>query len=89
MTLAGIPTTAYQTVNLIAASLSARDHATVIPFDPGRHRATVLSWADAEATWADADCVVIPSTIIVTVTIPSELNIDALGFNRDSERSSG
>jgi hypothetical protein len=75
-------------VNLVAASLSARDHATVVPFDPGRHGATMLSRTNGDATWANADRVVIPPTIIVTVAVPPDLNIDALGFNRSSDRDS-
>src|SRR6266700_6159589 len=94
MTLAVIPTTAYQTVNLVAPSLSARNHATVVPFDPGRHGATVLSRADGDATWTDADCIVIPPTvpivavIVTVVAVPPDLNIDALGLGRSRDRGS-
>src|SRR5437899_2870411 len=55
---------------------------------PRSHRATAMSWADCDATWADADCIVIPPTIIVTVAVPPDLNIDALGFNRSGDRDS-
>jgi hypothetical protein len=47
-----------------------------------------MSSADCGATWANADCVVIPPTIIVTVAVPPDLNIDALGFNRSGDRDS-
>jgi len=40
---------------LVATALPARDHATIVPFDPGCHRAAVSSWADGDATRADAD----------------------------------
>jgi hypothetical protein len=46
----------------------------------------VLSWADADATRADADRVVIAATIIVPVAVTAELNINALGLGRNSER---
>jgi hypothetical protein len=35
-------------INLVAASLLARDHATVVPFDSGRHGATMLARADGD-----------------------------------------
>jgi hypothetical protein len=40
---------------LVATALPARDHATIVPFDPGCHRAAVSPWADGDATRADAD----------------------------------
>jgi hypothetical protein len=39
---------------LVATALPARDHATIVPFDPGCHRAAALPWADGDATLADA-----------------------------------
>jgi len=65
---------------LVATALPARDHATIVPFDPGCHRAAVLPWADGDATRADADrnVRVMPPTVPV-VAIPPNLNVDALG----------
>jgi len=40
---------------LVATALPAREHATIVPFDPGCHRAAALPWADGDATRADAD----------------------------------
>src|SRR5215471_13768115 len=40
---------------LVATALPARDHATIVPFDPSCHRAAVSPWADGDAAWADAD----------------------------------
>jgi len=94
MTLAVLPKTAYQTVNLVALTLPAGDHATIVPFDPRSHRATALSRADGDATWADADCIVIPPTvpivavIVTVVAVPPDLNIDALCLDRSGDRGS-
>src|SRR2546429_9749412 len=86
--------TASPNVSLVATSLSARNHATVVPLDPGRHGATVLSRADGDATWADADCIVIPPTvpvvavIVTVVAVTPDLNIDALCLDRSGDRGS-
>src|SRR5438046_126273 len=50
---------------LVAAALPTRDPATVVPFNRGSLHATALSWADRDATWADANCGVgvVPATV--------------------------
>jgi hypothetical protein len=69
--------------HLVAAALLARDHAAV-PFNRGGFRATILSWADADATRTDANCGVglVPTTmvpiVIAVVAVSTDLNIDAL-----------
>jgi len=81
---------------LVAAALSARDPAAVVPFDRGRHHAAALSWADGDTTWADADggVGVVPPATVSIVAVPPDLNIDALGhldalgFGRSDERGS-
>ena len=45
-------------------------------------------WADREAPWADAESVIVPPTIIVTLAVPADPNIDALGLGQISERAS-
>ena len=42
-------------VALIATSLLTSYHTAVIPFNPGRHSATVLSWTNPETSRADSD----------------------------------
>jgi hypothetical protein len=83
-----VQTFAFPSFPLVATSLLTSYHTTVVPFNPGRHGATVLLWADADATRADADRVVIAATIIVPVAVAAELNINALGLGRNSERRS-
>src|ERR1700730_11070358 len=84
---------------LVAATLLAPDHAAVVPFNRGSHRAATLSWADGDTTWADANCGVgvVPSAtvpIVAVAAVPSDLNIDALGhldalgLSRSGERGS-
>jgi hypothetical protein len=53
----------------------------------------VFSRADPETTWANADRVIMPTVpivaVIVTVgAIPPDLNVDALGLYRSSDRGS-
>ena len=60
---------------LVATALPPRNHATVVPFDCGRHHTTALSGADADATGSDADRVIIVPTIIVPVAVTAELNV--------------
>src|SRR6266404_8390084 len=69
---------------LVAAALPARDRAAVVPFNRCSFHVAALSWADSDATCADANCgvgVVPPATvpIIAVVAVPPDLNIDALG----------
>jgi hypothetical protein len=88
---------------LVAAALPARNHAAVVPFNPGSYRAAALSWADGDTTGTDANCgvgVVPPATIPIVVAIPVVVavppdlnidtlgNLDALGFGRSDERGS-
>jgi hypothetical protein len=88
---------------LVAAALPARNHAAVVPFNPGSYRAAALSWADGDTTGTDANCgvgVVPPATVPIVVAIPivvavpPDLNIDTLGnldvlcFGRSDERGS-
>src|ERR1700686_1178004 len=84
---------------LVADMLPARDPAAVVPFNRGSLHAAALSWADSDATWADANCgvgVVPPATvpIVAVVAVPPDLNIDALGhldalgLGRSGERGS-
>src|SRR5258705_10910567 len=75
---------AIYTNGLVAAALLARDRAAVVPFNRGSLHAAALSWADSDATWADANCgvgVIPPATvpIVAVVAVPPDLNIDALG----------
>jgi len=80
---------------VVAATLLARDPAAVVPFNRGGHHAAALSWADGDATRADANCgvgVVPPTTvpIVAIASVPSDLNIDlghldALGLGRSGE----
>src|SRR5881227_2462056 len=74
-------------------ALPARDTAAVVPLDRGGLHAAALSWADPNATWADADRGVIsPAVPIVAVAVPPDLNIDLghlellLGLGRSGER---
>jgi hypothetical protein len=55
-------------------------------FNPGRHSATALSWADGDAARTDADGGVIAPTIIVPVAVAAELNVYSLGFGRSDDR---
>ena len=48
-----------------------------------RNQKAAMSWADCDATWADADCTVIPPAVIVTVAFPADLKVDALGLGGD------
>jgi len=66
---------------LVAAALFARDCATIVPFDRGGHHAAILPWADGDAAWADAngDIWITPLATVPVVTVPTDLNIDALG----------
>src|SRR5882672_7274012 len=84
---------------LVADALLARDPAAVVPFNRGSLHAAALSWADSDATWADANCGVgvVPSAtvpIVAVVAVPPDLNIDALGhldalgLGRSDERGS-
>src|SRR6266404_2614929 len=83
---------------LVAAALPTRDRATVVPFNRGSLHAAALSWADGDTTWAEANCGVgvVPATvpIVAVVTVPPDLNIDALGhldalgLSRSVERGS-
>src|SRR6266850_2849255 len=88
------------TLRLVAAALPARDPATVVPFNRGSLHAAALSWADADTTWADANCGVgvVPATVpiiavVAVVEVPPGLHIDlghldALGLGRSDERGS-
>jgi hypothetical protein len=71
---------------LVATALPPRNHATVVPFDCGRHHTTALSRADADATRSDADRIIIVPTIIVPVAVTAELNIYSLGVGRSDDR---
>src|SRR5205814_9000401 len=63
---------------LVATALPARNTAAVVPLDRGALHAAALSWADPNATWADADGGVIASAVpIVAVAVPPDLNIDS------------
>src|SRR6266478_4224815 len=74
---------------LVAAALLARNHASVLTFNRGRHRAATFSWADADATRSDAnrDIATVPIVPVVAVAVPSDLNIYARGVGRNDERS--
>jgi hypothetical protein len=77
-------------LRLVATALLARDHATVIPFDRSGHYAAVSPWANGHATGANADGDIwITSVAVAIIAIPPELNIDALGLDRNSEGGSG
>src|SRR5437588_7138539 len=68
-------------LRLVATALPARDRA-VAPFDRGSHHATAVSWANVDTSWPDADSIVVPPTVpivAIVVTVPPDLNIDALG----------
>jgi len=58
---------------LLATPLPARYRAAVVPFDRGSYHAAVVSRADPDATWTDADgdVRIIPPAISVTVPVPS------------------
>jgi hypothetical protein len=75
-------------LHLVAAALLARDPAAVVSFDRGSHHAAALSWANGDATWADADGgvrVVPPPTVpVAVVAVPPDLNIDAALGNLDA-----
>src|SRR3978361_710129 len=82
---------------LVAATLPARDPAAVVPFNRGSLHAAALPWADADTTWADANCGVgiVPATVpvVAVVAVPPDLNIDlghldALGIGRNDGRGS-
>jgi hypothetical protein len=74
---------------LVATALLTRDHATVVPFDCGGYHATALSRANGDTARADPDSYVRITTVaIAIITVAPELNIDALGLDRNSERSS-
>src|SRR5437773_10956846 len=81
---------------LVATALPARDTAAVVPLDRGALHAAALSWADPNATWADADGGVIsPAVPIIAVAaaVPPDQNIDLghlglLGLGRSGEWSS-
>src|SRR6266516_3722721 len=80
---------------LVATALPARDTAAVVPLDRGGLHAAALSWADPNATWADADGGVISSAVpIVAVAVAPDLNINLghlellLGLGRSGERGS-
>src|SRR5262249_6316882 len=73
-------------VPLVATSLPTGYHATIVSFNPGRHSAAVLSWADTDAAGPDADRVIIVPTIIVPVAVTAELNVHSLGFGRRADR---
>jgi hypothetical protein len=70
---------------LVATALLACDHAAVVSFDAGGHRAAVLPlpWADADAARTDANgdvsVIIPPATVSVVVTVTPDLNIDGLG----------
>jgi hypothetical protein len=73
-------------VPLVATPLLTSYHATIVSFNPGRHRATSLSWADGDTAWTNADGGVIAPTIIVPVAVTAELNVYSLGFGRSDDR---
>src|SRR5205823_1054992 len=59
----------------------ARDHAAAALYRDGL-RAAVLPRADGHTAWADTDGgvpIIAPATVPVVVTVPPDLNIDALG----------
>ena len=70
---------------LVATALLARDHAAVVSFDSGGHRAAVLPlpWADTDPARADANgdvsVIIPPATVPVIVAVTPDLNIDGLG----------
>jgi hypothetical protein len=74
---------------LVAAALPACDAAAVVPFNGGGLVVAVLSWADGDTTWTNADCgirVISPTVpmvavvaIVTVIAVPPDLNIDALG----------
>jgi hypothetical protein len=73
-------------VPLVATPLLTSYHATIVSFNPGRHSATALSWADGDAARTDADGGVIAPTIRVPVAVAAELNVYSLGFGRSDDR---
>jgi hypothetical protein len=61
---------------LVATALPAHDHATIVPFDPGCHRAAVPSWTNPETSRADADGdVTIASAAAPVIAVPADPNI--------------
>jgi hypothetical protein len=85
---------------LVAAALSARDPAAVVPFNRGSLHAAALSWADGDTASTDANSGVgiVPPTFpivagVAVVEVPPGLHIDlghldALGLGRSDERGS-
>jgi hypothetical protein len=68
---------------LVATPLPAGNHAAVVAFNGCSYRAAMPSWADSDATRANADgsvaVVAIAVPLVAVVPVPPDLNIDALG----------
>ena len=87
---------------LVADALPARDPAAVAPFNPGSLHAAVLSWADGDTAWTDANSGVVgigppPTFPIVAAGVaivevpPLHIylgHLDALGLGRSEGRGS-